>query len=86
MQKQPQAKPHVYKTTPRPQRHIVLYDEFNKRHLFPLYKDKDLGISKYFQDMLIESWNDDDKKTSSTQMKRGMNQTMQDLEEVFGNN
>ena len=34
--------------------------------------------------MVIESWNDDDKKTTSTQMRRGMNQTMNDLAEVFG--
>lgn len=34
--------------------------------------------------MVIESWNDDDKRTSSTQMRRGMDQTMNDLYEVFG--
>jgi len=68
-----------YQMTPRPQRKIVLYDEFNQKYFFPLYKDKDLGISKKYQDLLIESWNDDDKKTSSTQMRRGMDQTMQDL-------
>jgi len=43
-----------------------------------------LGIPKEYQDMLIESWNDDDKKTSSTQLRRGMDQTLQDLYDVFG--
>ena len=71
--------------TPRPQRKIALYDEFNQKHFFPLYKDKDLGIPKKYQDLLIESWNDDDKQTSSTQMRRGMEQTMQDLYEAYGN-
>jgi hypothetical protein len=50
-----------------------------------LYKDKDIGIGKEYQEMLIDSWNDDDKKTSSTQMRRGMQQTIQDLKDVFGN-
>lgn len=61
-----------------------MYDENKQRHFFPLFKDKDLGISREYQEMLIESWNDDDKKTSSTQMRRGMDQTLQDLHDVFG--
>ena len=85
LQKQPQQKLHVLHTTPRPQRKIVLYDEHNQKHFFPLYKDKDIGIGKEYQEMLIDSWNDDDKKTSSTQMRRGMQQTIQDLKDVFGN-
>ena len=84
LQKQPQQKSHIFNTTPRPQRKIVLYDEMNQKHFFPLYKDKDIGISKEYQDLLIDSWNDDDKKTSSTQMRRGMDQTMHDLYETFG--
>lgn len=62
----------------------MLYDEENQKHFFPLYKDKDVGIAKEYQALLIDSWNDDDKRTSSTQMRRGMDQTMQDLYEVFG--
>jgi len=42
-----------------------------------------VGIQKEHQDILIESWNDDDKKTSSTQMRRGMDQTMHDLHEAL---
>jgi hypothetical protein len=84
LQKQAMQKPQILNTTPRPQRKIVLYDEYNQKHFFPLYKDKDIGIGKEYQDLLIDSWNDDDKKTSSTQMRRGMDQTMQDLHEAFG--
>jgi hypothetical protein len=48
-----------------------------------LYKDKDIGIGKEYQELLIESWNDDDKRTTSTQLRRGMDQTMKDLKDVF---
>lgn len=71
-------------TTPKPQRKIILYDQKNIRYFFPLLKDKDLGISKEYQDLLIESWNDDDKKTSTTQLRRGMDQTINDLFDVLG--
>lgn len=73
-----------YNATPRAQKKVVLYDDMNQKHFFPLYKDKDLGIGKEYQDLLIESWNDDDKRTSSTQLKRGIDQTMNDLYEAFG--
>ena len=33
---------------------------------------------------LIESYHDDDVRTSSTQMKRGMQQTINDLSDIFG--
>lgn len=61
-----QSKEQTYNSTPRPQRKIVLYDQYNQKHFFPLYKDREIGIKKEYQDIVIESWNDDDKKTSST--------------------
>ncbi len=71
-------------TTPKQQRKIILYDQKDTRYFFPLWKDKDLGISRKYQDLLIESWNDDDKKTSTTQLRRGMDQTINDLFDVLG--
>ena len=61
-----------YQKTVKPIRKIVLYDSNYEKHLFPLYRDEDIGANSQVRELLIESWNDDDKRTSSTQLKRGV--------------
>jgi hypothetical protein len=69
--------------TPRPNRKILLFDDNRGKHLFPLVRDRDVGIDGKYQTIVIQSvhipfrqHNDDDKQTSSTQLHRGMMQTL----------
>lgn len=41
--------------TPRPQKKILLYGENKSRHLFPLVRDRDIGIEGTYQNVVIES-------------------------------
>lgn len=65
--------------TPRPPRKIMLFNQHQEKKLFPLVRDRDIGVTSQYQNIIIESYNDDDKQTSSTQMKAGMGQTLKDL-------
>lgn len=63
----------------RLQKKLVLYDDDKHRYFFPLFKDKQVGIPSKFSKLVINSWNDDDKQTSGSQLQRGKDQTMSDL-------
>ncbi len=41
--------------TPRPQRKILLFGEDKSRHLFPLVRDREIGIEGRYQNVVIES-------------------------------
>ena len=41
--------------TPKPPRRIMLYDQDNKKMLFPLVNDRDVGIEPKYQKIVIES-------------------------------
>lgn len=41
--------------TPKPRRSILLFGEQQRRHLFPLVRDRDIGIPQSYQNVVIES-------------------------------
>ena len=41
--------------TPRPNKKIALYDQEKNRKMFPLIRDKDVGMGSQFENMVIES-------------------------------
>lgn len=76
--------------TPKQVKKILLYGADRSRHLFDLVNDREIGIDPKYQNIVVESvhgliwqYNDDDRKTTSTQLQRGMLQTLEDLYEVI---
>lgn len=53
--KKPDLAPIYSQITPKPQRKILLYGENRSRHLFPLVRDRDIGISGAYQNVVFES-------------------------------
>ena len=41
--------------TPRPEKKIMLFDQERRRQLFPLVRDRDVGMGSKFQNLVIES-------------------------------
>lgn len=41
--------------TVRPNKKILMFDEMRGKHLFPLMKDREIGIKTKFQNVVIES-------------------------------
>ena len=41
--------------TPRPAKRVLFYDEERKKHLFPLVRDRDIGVPSRFQNVVHES-------------------------------
>ena len=41
--------------TPQPIKKIALFDEEKNRQLFPLVKDKDIGMGTQYENLVIES-------------------------------
>ena len=41
--------------TPRPNKKILLFDDEKGRHLFPLVRDRDIGIQSKYQCIVIQS-------------------------------
>lgn len=42
-------------TPPRPNKKILLYDYDSRKHLFPLVKDREVGIYSQYQNIVIKS-------------------------------
>jgi hypothetical protein len=53
--KRPETNPFYTQVTPKPQRKILLYGQDKSRHLFPLVRDRDIGIQGTYQNVVIES-------------------------------
>jgi hypothetical protein len=47
--------PAFSEVTPRQNKKILLFGDKNKKYLFPLLKDKDVGIQTSFQSNIIET-------------------------------
>jgi hypothetical protein len=43
--------------TPRPYKRILLFDEHKEKHLFPLMRDREVGITSKYQNIVIQSVN-----------------------------
>jgi hypothetical protein len=53
--KRQESHPIYTQNTPKPQRKILLYGENKSRFLFPLVRDRDIGIEAPYQNIVIES-------------------------------
>jgi hypothetical protein len=52
--------------TPKPQRKILLYGENHSRFLFPLVRDREIGIEATYQNIVIESVPPPPRSTTTT--------------------
>lgn len=52
--------------TPRPQKKILLLDQMNHKHLFPLVRDREVGIATKYQHVVIQSVEIDECSTTMT--------------------
>lgn len=65
-----------------PKRAIVFLGNNRSKHMFPLYRDEEIGIKGDLQRIVHHSGHDDDKMTSTTQLGLAISQTCEDLYEV----
>lgn len=59
----------------QPKRGVVFFGSNKSKHLFPIYRDEEVGISGEFQHTLHPTTHDDDKMTTSTQLGLAIEQT-----------
>lgn len=61
--------------TAQPKRALMFYGSNKSKHLFPLYRDDEIGINGDFQRRVHHSTHDDDKMTTTTQLGLAISQT-----------
>lgn len=67
-------------SNPPPQRKgLIFFGNNRSKHLFPLYRDDDIGIQGEFQLKVHHTTHDDDKMTTTTQLGLAISQTCEDL-------
>jgi hypothetical protein len=67
----------------QPKKAIVFFGNKGSKHLFPLYRDEEIGIMGELQRRVHNSRHDDDRMTTTTQLGLAISQTCEDLFEVL---
>jgi hypothetical protein len=62
---------------------VVFFGNNHSKHLFPLYKDDEIGIKGELQRRVHSTHHDDDRMTTTTQLGLAISQTCEDLFEVL---
>lgn len=67
----------------QPKRALIFFGNNKSKHLFPLYRDEEIGIGGELQRRVHHSSHDDDKMTTTTQLGLAISQTCDDLYEIL---
>lgn len=63
----------------QPKRGIIFFGSNRSKHIFPIYRDEEIGINGELQRRVHNSYHDDDKMTTTTQLGLAISQTCEDL-------
>lgn len=67
----------------QPKKGIIFFGNNRSKHLFPIYRDEEIGIIGELQRRVHSSHHDDDRMTTTTQLGLAISQTYEDLFEVL---
>ena len=62
---------------------IEFKDKNNKKQIFIVFSDRDIGIYEYWQNKIIESKNDEDIDTDNEQIKLAVSYSIGEIKEAF---
>lgn len=60
---------------PQPRKALIFLGNHRSKHIFPLYRDEDIGVVGEFQRKIHFSGHDDDRMTTTTQLGLAISQT-----------
>ena len=63
--------------------YIEFKDKNNKKQIFIVFSDRDIGIYEYWQNKIIESKNDEDIDTDNEQIKLAVSYSIGEIKEAF---
>ena len=63
--------------------YIEFKDKNNKKQIFIVFSDRDIGIYEYWQNKIIESKNDEDIDTDNEQLKLAVSYSIGEINEAF---